>query len=120
MLGLGQTAITLGFPYEMGGYSDANNLPSSVNTGPSWWQNILSVGANTGFSVLRDQFGGPRPGTYVTTPQGTIYRMPEGAANLSTVNLPGIGSGGAGTLLFWGAIGLIAVLAVAKGVGSKN
>jgi hypothetical protein len=111
--GLGQdSSINLSLP-NWGG-----DTTGGIQGGTSLISQILAGAANTGFSILKDVYGGAQPGTYIQTPQGMVYRMPEGSPAATITSLPGLSSsGGTGTLLFWGAIGLVAVIAVAKGLG---
>lgn len=88
-------------------YDPSTGISPGVN-----WGNILTQGAGTGFSILRDMFGGPRPGTYVSTGPGgqsVVYRMPTDGQGFS---LPNIGSPNTGSLLVWGAVILGGVLLV--------
>ncbi len=112
--GLGQdSSINLSLP-------NWGNTGGNIQGGTSLVSQIIAGAANTGFSILRDVYGGAQPGTYIQTPQGMVYRMPEGSPAATITSLPGLSSsGGTGTLLFWGAIGLVAVIAVAKGLGGK-
>ena len=72
------------------------------------WKDVFQQGAMTGFGILRDVFGGPRPGTYITSgPQGSSYqRLPQNAPSASFnlgLSPPNIGGGfGLGTLLLIG------------------
>lgn len=48
---------------------------------PSYsWKDVFQRGALTGFSIMKDIYGGPRQGTYITNgPQGSSYqRLPDG------------------------------------------
>lgn len=119
MLGQDPNTTTLGFPYNWGGAGDTVNV--NPTGGGNWWEGVLAAGAGTGFSILKDVFGGPRPGTYIQSREGMIYRMPEGQTGLNLSSMPpgfGIG-GGMGTVLFWGALGLISLVVVSK-VAAKS
>jgi hypothetical protein len=80
------------------------------------WTDVFQQGAMTGFGIIRDIFGGPRPGTFMTSgPQGSsIQRLPENSlnagANLNFGVTPiGVGGGmGLGTVLLIGGVILLA------------
>jgi hypothetical protein len=93
----------------------AVNSPSAAG-GFNWGGLVTSV-ANTGLSIAKDVYGGPRPGTYIRTPQGGIYyRSADGSTpGIMPTDLPStFGSSG---LLMWGVLGLGAVLIISKFAG---
>ncbi len=55
--------------------------PASGPTSP-WW-NIANIGAQTAATIAAARFGVPPEGTYITTPQGTIYRQQPNAGPLA-------------------------------------
>ena len=83
------------------------------------WGSIIQGGANTGFSILKDVFGGPRPGQYTSTSgrAGTTvnYRLPPGGATASFLPPLTVGEGG-GDLFTWLLIGgaVVAGFAILK------
>lgn len=88
------------------------NVPyptTAQQANPSYsWKDVFQQGAMTGFGILRDVFGGPRPGTYITSgPYGSSYqRLPQNAPSASFnlgLSPPNMGGGlGIGTLLLIG------------------
>lgn len=78
------------------------------------WGGLVTNVANTGLQIAKDVYGGPRPGTYIKTPQGGVYYR-AGEGGVMPTDIPStFGSSG---LLMWGLLGLGAVLIVSKFAG---
>ena len=74
--------------------------------------------------ILTAQFGVPQvpTGTYITGPNGTIYRQPAGSASLNPVpyssGITGSLPAGSGSLLLFGLLG-VGVLFAISAMGKK-
>jgi hypothetical protein len=78
------------------------------------WNQIIQSGIQAGTQIATARWGQPPAGTYISTPQGTIYRQQEGAAALQFPNPT------ASSSWIWIAGGLVALFlfaSVAKGQG---
>jgi len=89
----------------------------AANPGYSW-NDVFKQGAGVGFSVFKDIFGGPRPGTYITSgPGGSSYQRLSSNSPSASFNLglspPGMGSG-IGSLLVLGLVGIVVVKMINK------
>jgi hypothetical protein len=103
----------------------APSTPAPASPGQVFDLNSLvgSLVKTTG-GILTAQFGVPQvpTGTYITGPNGTIYRQPAGSASLNPVpfssSLPSSLTSGGSSLLFMGALALGAVLLISA-MGKK-
>lgn len=77
------------------------------------WGNIVNQGATAGFQILKDVYGGVRPGVYQQTKDGVTYRLPEGSTNVGFTSLPTFDMNNSTWLIIGGAA-LVLVLLVSK------
>lgn len=100
------------------------NLPvNGTGTGGFNAGQSLTLGINTGLSILKDIFGGPQPGTYIRQADGSIvYRMSDSNTGAAQI-LPGggfstIGGPNLTTMLLIGG-GVLLLLAMSGGKDHK-
>lgn len=76
------------------------------------WGALINIGARTASDVVRARFGNPPPGTLIQTPQGTVFRQPEGSGAFA---FPGasVSLGGSNTTLLL-VVAVVLVLLVAR------
>ncbi len=104
------------WPIELSLKSRLNGLPIGdppAGASSPWW-NIANIGAQTAATIAAARFGVPPQGTYITGPQGTIYRQQPNAGPLA---FPGgafdLGGGNSSMLLLL-LLGLGVVLIARK------
>ncbi len=77
-----------------------------LTTSTPFWQELAKIGAQTGAQIATARYGQPPQGTYISTPQGTLYRAP---ANATGLEFPTTQIGGSGSWMLLGIIGIVVV-----------
>jgi len=88
--------------------------PVQAGLGAIDWGATITSGIQTAGEILKARFAVPPVGTYIQTPEGTLYRQQPGAAAIS---FPGAGISGAGgnlVLILAGVAGLLLVARLFK------